>query len=115
MEVFRSALQLESVGLTDDYLLLGESSLTGDTWDGRVSVYHRLPARITPLAAAPQPHAVAEALWWGASPLCLCDNGDLVCFASHALESPKRVSAHHGLGVAVAVAGESVITAAEDE
>ena len=108
-------MEVESVGVTEDYVVLAESNLTGDTWDGQVSVYHRLPGRVTPLSSAHQLHGVAEAQWWGASVVSICDNGDFICFPTHTLDNPKRVQAHHGLGTALAVTAEHLMTAAEEE
>lgn len=115
MELLRSSLQLESVSVTDDYVLLAESNLTGDMWDGLVSVHHRLPGRVTPLTSAHQMHGVAEATWWSGAVVCICDSGDLVAFPSQSLEGANRVQAHHGLGVALAVTPDRVISASEDE
>jgi len=115
MELLRTSTQLESVAVGEDYVLLAESSLTGDMWDGQVSVYHRLPGRVTKLAAAPQPAGVAEAEWWGKGVACVCDNGDLVVFPSHTLDSPRRVPAHHSMGTAISAVSDHVMTAAEDE
>ena len=115
MELLRTSTQLESVAVGEDYVLLAESNLTGDMWDGQVSTYHRLPGRVTRLAAAPQPAGVAEAQWWGAGVACVCDNGDLVVFPSHTLDNPKRVPAHHSMGTALSPTSDHLMTAAEDE
>lgn len=115
MELLHSSRQLESVEVVEDYILLAESSLTGDLWDGQVSVYHRLPGRVTPLTSAPQPTGVAEAVWWGSGVACVCDNGDLVVFPTHTLDNPRRIPAHHSLATALSATTDHLMTASEDE